>query len=111
MVLEPLREEQYYEVDPEFVSHICLFVAAVVLGFGKIGYVTSVPCLLLFQIREPFNIMSLAKSPMGLMVGFMVIVMFIMPKLVENMGMYSTHSFVLLMFQACLCCKWGNPHF
>ncbi|KAF7150471.1 hypothetical protein RHSIM_Rhsim02G0203400 [Rhododendron simsii] len=49
LVLEPLREEQYYE------------------------------------IREPFNIMSLAKSPMGLMVGFMVIVMFIMPKLVENM--------------------------
>ncbi|KAE9452211.1 hypothetical protein C3L33_15913, partial [Rhododendron williamsianum] len=67
LVLEPLREEQYYE------------------------------------IREPFNIMSLAKSPMGLMVGFMVIVMFIMPKLVENMGMYSTSSFVLLMFQACLC--------
>jgi hypothetical protein len=49
LVLEPLREEQYYE------------------------------------IREPFNIMSLLKSPMGLMVGFMVIVMFLMPKLVENM--------------------------
>ncbi|KAK3020357.1 hypothetical protein RJ639_047810 [Escallonia herrerae] len=49
LVLEPLRDEQYYE------------------------------------IREPFNIMSLVKSPMGLMVGFMVIVMFLMPKLVENM--------------------------
>ncbi|XP_062109228.1 ER membrane protein complex subunit 7 homolog [Humulus lupulus] len=48
-VLEPLREEQYYE------------------------------------IREPFNIMSIVKSPMGLMMGFMVIVMFVMPKLVENM--------------------------
>ncbi|CAB4266796.1 unnamed protein product [Prunus armeniaca] len=48
-VLEPLREEQYYE------------------------------------IREPFSIMSLVKSPMGLMVGFMVIVVFLMPKLVENM--------------------------
>ncbi|KAK1394475.1 ER membrane protein complex subunit 7-like [Heracleum sosnowskyi] len=49
LVLEPLRDEQYYE------------------------------------IREPFNVMSLVKSPMGLMVGFMLIVMFLMPKLVENM--------------------------
>ncbi|KAI7743868.1 hypothetical protein M8C21_030317 [Ambrosia artemisiifolia] len=49
LVLEPLREEQYYE------------------------------------IREPFNIMSIAKSPMGLMIGFMVLMVFLMPKLVENM--------------------------
>ncbi|KAJ6852474.1 ER membrane protein complex subunit 7-like protein isoform X2 [Iris pallida] len=49
LVLEPLREEKYYEV------------------------------------REPFSIMSLVKSPMGLMVGFMLIVMFVMPKMVENM--------------------------
>ncbi|MBA0723013.1 hypothetical protein Golax_003634 [Gossypium laxum] len=49
LVLEPLREEQYYE------------------------------------IREPFSIMSLLKSPMGLMVGFMLAVAFLMPKLVENM--------------------------
>ncbi|KAI5586650.1 hypothetical protein POPTR_006G257100v4 [Populus trichocarpa] len=49
MVLEPLKEEQYYE------------------------------------IREPFSIMSIVKSPMGLMMGFMVLVMFIMPKLMENM--------------------------
>ncbi|KAL6534115.1 hypothetical protein OROHE_013948 [Orobanche hederae] len=47
LVLEPLREEQYYE------------------------------------IREPFNIMSILKSPMGLMIGFMVVVMFLMPKLVD----------------------------
>ncbi|KAJ0953468.1 putative ER membrane protein complex subunit 7 [Helianthus annuus] len=37
------------------------------------------------QIREPFNIMSIVKSPMGLMIGFMVVVVFLMPKLVENM--------------------------
>ncbi|PSS17758.1 ER membrane protein complex subunit 7 like [Actinidia chinensis var. chinensis] len=49
LVLEPLREEQYYE------------------------------------IREPFSVMSVVKSPMGLMMGFVVIVMFLMPKLVENM--------------------------
>ncbi|XP_078439482.1 ER membrane protein complex subunit 7 homolog [Wolffia australiana] len=49
LILEPMREEQYYEV------------------------------------REPFSVMSLVKSPMGLMVGFMLIVVFIMPKLVENM--------------------------
>ncbi|KAM7258984.1 hypothetical protein ACFE04_014725 [Oxalis oulophora] len=49
LVLEPLREEQYYE------------------------------------IREPFNVMNIVKSPMGMMVGFMVVVMFLMPKLVENM--------------------------
>ncbi|CAL9234006.1 unnamed protein product [Arabidopsis halleri] len=48
LVLEPLREEQYYE------------------------------------IREPFNILSIVKSPMGLMVGFMVVVVFLMPKLMEN---------------------------
>ncbi|XP_075506237.1 ER membrane protein complex subunit 7 homolog [Primulina tabacum] len=47
LVLEPLQEEQYYE------------------------------------IREPFSVMSIFKSPMGLMVGFMVIVMFVMPKLVD----------------------------
>ncbi|KAJ8534951.1 hypothetical protein K7X08_016679 [Anisodus acutangulus] len=49
LVLEPLRDEQYYEM------------------------------------REPFSVMSLVKSPMGLMVGFMLVVMFLMPKLVENM--------------------------
>ncbi|XP_004305837.1 PREDICTED: ER membrane protein complex subunit 7 homolog [Fragaria vesca subsp. vesca] len=47
-VLEPLKEEQYYE------------------------------------IREPFNIMSIVKSPMGLMVRFMVVVVFLMPKLMET---------------------------
>ncbi|PKA59173.1 ER membrane protein complex subunit 7 like [Apostasia shenzhenica] len=52
LVLEPLREEQYYE------------------------------------IREPFSIMSIVKSPMGLMLGFMILVVFLMPKLMENMGMY-----------------------
>ncbi|XP_010525943.1 PREDICTED: ER membrane protein complex subunit 7 homolog [Tarenaya hassleriana] len=48
LVLEPLREEQYYEM------------------------------------REPFSVMSVVKSPMGLMVGFMVVVVFLMPKLMEN---------------------------
>ncbi|KAL5697854.1 hypothetical protein ACHQM5_028964 [Ranunculus cassubicifolius] len=48
LVLEPLREEQYYE------------------------------------IREPFSVMSLLKSPMGLMMGFMLVVVFLMPKLMEN---------------------------
>ncbi|XP_073050744.1 ER membrane protein complex subunit 7 homolog [Primulina eburnea] len=47
LVLEPLQEEQYYEM------------------------------------REPFSVTSIFKSPMGLMVGFMVIVMFVMPKLVD----------------------------
>ncbi|XP_068642409.1 ER membrane protein complex subunit 7 homolog [Aristolochia californica] len=49
LVLEPLREEQYYDK------------------------------------REPFSLMSLLKSPMGLMMGFMLIVVFLMPKLMENM--------------------------
>lgn len=40
-----------------------------------------------------------------LMVSFMVIVMFLMSILVENMVMYSICSFVLLRFQACLCCE------
>ncbi|KAL5720956.1 hypothetical protein ACHQM5_013575 [Ranunculus cassubicifolius] len=53
LVLEPLREEQYYE------------------------------------IREPFSVMSLLKSPMGLMMGFMLVVVFLMPKLMENIGTLS----------------------
>ncbi|XP_015079010.1 ER membrane protein complex subunit 7 homolog isoform X1 [Solanum pennellii] len=48
LVLEPLSEEQYYE------------------------------------LKEPFSIMSLVKSPIGLMFGFMLFVMFVMPKLAEN---------------------------
>ncbi|PSS11176.1 ER membrane protein complex subunit 7 like [Actinidia chinensis var. chinensis] len=40
-----------------------------------------------YEIREPFSIMSIVKSPMGLMMGFMVIVMFLMPKMVENMDL------------------------
>ncbi|CAN6459574.1 unnamed protein product [Victoria cruziana] len=49
LVLEPLREEYYYEN------------------------------------REPFSILSLLKSPMGLMVGFMVVAVFLLPKLMENL--------------------------
>ncbi|CAN8229720.1 unnamed protein product [Cochlearia groenlandica] len=37
-----------------------------------------------YELREPFNVMSIVKSPMGLMVGFMVVVVFLMPKLMEN---------------------------
>ncbi|XP_074287112.1 ER membrane protein complex subunit 7 homolog [Silene latifolia] len=37
-----------------------------------------------YEKREPFSPMSLLKSPMGLMVGFMVIVVFVMPKLMDN---------------------------
>ncbi|XP_044432707.1 ER membrane protein complex subunit 7 homolog [Triticum aestivum] len=48
LVLEPLKEEQYYEP------------------------------------REPFNILSLLKSPMGMMVGFMVLMVVVMPKMMEN---------------------------
>lgn len=36
-----------------------------------------------YEKREPFSIMSLVKSPMGLMVGFMVVVVFLMPKLMD----------------------------
>lgn len=48
LVLEPLREEQY------------------------------------FEIRKPFSIMSIIKSQMGLMVGLVMFVMFVLPKMVEN---------------------------
>lgn len=46
----------------------------------------SIIFFFMLQIREPFSIMSIVKSPMGLMVGFMLIVVFLMPKLMENMG-------------------------
>lgn len=45
----------------------------------------SCTCL---QLREPFNVMAILKSPMGLMVGFMVVVVFLMPKLMENIGTF-----------------------
>eukprot|EP01018_Ginkgo_biloba_P006729 Gb_01075 [translate_table: standard] len=37
-----------------------------------------------FEKREPFSVLSLLKSPMGLMVGFMVIAVFLLPKLMES---------------------------
>lgn len=37
-----------------------------------------------FEKREPFSIFALLKSPMGLMVGFMVVAVFLLPKLLEN---------------------------
>ncbi|KAL2613185.1 hypothetical protein R1flu_024877 [Riccia fluitans] len=48
LVLEPLREELYYER------------------------------------REPFSVVGLLKSPMGLMVGFMLVAVFLLPKLMES---------------------------
>jgi hypothetical protein len=36
--------------------------------------------------------MSLLKSPMGMMLGFMVIMVFVMPKMMENIGMLHTFS-------------------
>ncbi|KAI5056732.1 hypothetical protein GOP47_0028550 [Adiantum capillus-veneris] len=48
LVLEPLREETYFEK------------------------------------REPFSLMGLLKSPMGLMVAFMAVAVFLLPKLMGN---------------------------
>jgi hypothetical protein len=52
----------------------------------------------LFKVREPFSVMSLLKSPMGLMVGFMVLMVFVMPKLMENIGIF--HLFYIKWIQA-----------
>ncbi|WOL13532.1 ER membrane protein complex subunit [Canna indica] len=74
LVLEPLKEEQYYEVrnyklfctvSTNSEEHLCIL-------------------FILLQTREPFSIMSLVKSPMGLMMGFMILMVFIMPKMMEN---------------------------
>lgn len=48
LILEPLREEYYFEK------------------------------------REPFSLIGLLKSPMGLMMGFMIVAVFLLPKLMEN---------------------------
>lgn len=69
--------------------------------------------LVLLQVREPFSIMSVVKSPMGLMVGFMLIVVFLMPKLMENMGMFLI-IYLLTFFNfsvsfclyGCICFVW-----
>ncbi|XP_072963631.1 ER membrane protein complex subunit 7 homolog [Typha angustifolia] len=37
-----------------------------------------------YEVRQPFSVMSLLKSPMGMMVGFMLVMVFLMPKLMEN---------------------------
>eukprot|EP00250_Pteridium_aquilinum_P034748 c8042_g1_i1 orf=390-1040(-) len=37
-----------------------------------------------FEKREPLSLMGLLKSPMGLMVGFMAVAVFVLPKLMEN---------------------------
>lgn len=42
--------------------------------------------ILCLQIREPFSIWSVVKSPMGLMLGFTLLVIFVMPKLMDNIG-------------------------
>ncbi|EFJ08694.1 hypothetical protein SELMODRAFT_131306, partial [Selaginella moellendorffii] len=48
LVLEPMRQEQYFEK------------------------------------REPFSVLGLLKSPMGLMVAFMLIAVVVLPKLMDN---------------------------
>lgn len=60
------------------------------LLLSSIMKATSVNVFLfnLFKVREPFSVMSLLKSPMGLMVGFMVLMVFVMPKMMENIGMF-----------------------
>jgi hypothetical protein len=42
------------------------------------------------QKREPFSAMGLLKSPMGLMIGFMVVCVFLLPKLMDQIGMQTT---------------------
>eukprot|EP00249_Psilotum_nudum_P007304 c20464_g1_i1 orf=349-966(-) len=37
-----------------------------------------------YEKREPFSLMGLLKSPMGLMVGFMLVAVVLLPKLMEN---------------------------
>lgn len=83
LVLEPLSEEQYYEVRLwcpgfpfQFFPSLSNFLHPKLM------------CLFLLQLKEPVTIMSLVKSPIGMMFGFMLFVMFVMPKLAENVGEY-----------------------
>ena len=103
-VLEPLKDEQYFEVGLDLQSS-CL-CSLVPLPFLQIIVRMSTWCyLVLLQVREPFSIMSIVKSPMGLMMGFMLIVVFLMPKLMENMGMLSKiHLQTFLIFWVYLFC-------
>lgn len=90
MVLEPLKEEQYYEVDPSLYIHLDIIIKGV--SIQELLTYLFTKYLILLQIREPFSVMSVVKSPMGLMMGFMVLVMFVMPKLMENMGKVLSHK-------------------
>ena len=60
------------------------------IPFSRLKEASSLNVLFfnLFKVREPFSVMSLLKSPMGLMVGFMVLMVFVMPKLMENIGIF-----------------------
>ncbi len=50
------------------------------------------------QKREPFSAMGLLKSPMGLMIGFMVVCVFLLPKLMDQIGMQNTDLSTELFF-------------
>jgi len=83
LVLEPLRAEQYYEVNTSY----CIFFYFVCVSFSYMRLPPVFWSIMYYlQMREPFSVMSIVKSPMGLMVGFMVVVVFLMPKLMENIG-------------------------
>lgn len=76
LILEPLREEQYYEVSIlSYLWSFLLVLQNVIDVFDTI-----------LQIREPFSIWSVVKSPMGLMLGFTLLVIFVMPKLMDSIG-------------------------
>ena len=63
--------------------HCCYYC---VLHFLLLSSIMKATSLNIFKVRELFSIMSLLKSPMGLMVGFMVLMVFVMPKMMENIG-------------------------
>ena len=97
LALEPLREEYYYEVHDKLVFFF--FVQTAFHGYSSYNGL----CGFFPQKREPFSPLSLVKSPMGLMVGFMLLVVFVMPKLMENMGKSTLNSNVHLFCFASIC--------
>ena len=68
--------------------HCCYYCVLHFLLLSSIMKATSlnVSFFNIFKVRELFSVMSLLKSPMGLMVDFMVLMVFVMPKMMENIG-------------------------
>ena len=99
LIIVPIKEEQYFEASLFLSLDNSLYLPMVVFAviFQKKAFVHSISIagfkLLFFftlwfvlQPKQPFSLLTLLKSPMGLMVAGALLVVFVLPKLLEMIG-------------------------